>query len=170
MMRLAQITISLLVLSISTASAIECSKAPDRAPGPFWRYRIIDGAQCWYRSEAVLPKADLSWPRSSVEPEKIDEQHAMLAPVLVRTIAIRPPEPQITQEQQIAQAQQISQGGRVISSAVIVVGFGIVIGGMFWPVRRRREGALSQLDLLSFLNFGQAPTCKLNQWTVASSV
>src|SRR5882724_6220244 len=96
MMRLATITISLLALSMSAASAIDCSKAPDRTPGPFWRYRIIDGAQCWYPGETVLPKTDLSWARPAVEPETIDEPPAMqLTPVLVRTIAYRPAEHQI---------------------------------------------------------------------------
>src|SRR3982074_2017576 len=99
MMRLAYITISLLALSISTASAIECSKAPDRTPGPFWRYRIIDGAQCWYRGETVLPKADLNWSRPAVEPATSGDPPAMqLAPVLVRTIAYRPAEHPIAQD------------------------------------------------------------------------
>src|SRR5262245_66572160 len=96
MMRLAQITICILALSISTASAIDCSKAPDRTPGPFWRYRIIDGERCWYRSETVLPKAELSWPQPAVEPGRIDEPPAMqLTPVLVRTLAFRPDEQKI---------------------------------------------------------------------------
>src|SRR5689334_4754021 len=109
MLRLAQITIGLLALSISAASAIECSKAPDRTPGPFWRYRIIDGAQCWYRSETVLAKADLAWSQPAAEQAVIDAPP--LAPVLVRTIAIRPAESQIAREQPIA------QGGHIISSA-----------------------------------------------------
>jgi hypothetical protein len=166
MMRLVQITISILALSISTASAIECSKAPDRTPGPFWRYRIIDGTQCWYRGETVLAKADLNWPQSAaVNPVRIDEPPVQqVAPVFVRTITYRPP------EQQIASGGRVIANGRVIASAVIVIGFGIVIAGMFWPMRRRREGAPNQLDFLSFLDTRQAYACKLNQWLVASSV
>src|SRR6266568_454223 len=139
MMRLVQITISFLALSISTASAIECSKAPDRTPGPFWRYRIIDGVQCWYRGETVLAKADLNWPQpAAVNPVRIDEPPVQqVAPVIVRTIAYRPPE------------QQIVRDGRAIASVVVVIGFSIVIAGMFWPMRRRRESALSQINLLS---------------------
>jgi hypothetical protein len=140
MMRLANITISLLALSISTASAIDCLKAPDRTPGPSWRYRIIDGAQCWYRGETVLPKADLSWPKPAVEPGAIDESPAMLlTPVLVRTIAYRQAEHQIT------------QGRHVIASVVVVIGFCIVIAGMFWSMRRRRKGALGQIDISSII-------------------
>jgi len=60
-----------------------------------------------------------------------------VAPVIVRTIAYRPPE------------QQIVRDGRAIASVVVVIGFSIVIAGMFWPMRRRRESALSQIDLLS---------------------
>jgi hypothetical protein len=172
MMRLAQITISFLALSISTASAIECSKAPDRTPGAFWRYRVIDGAQCWYRGETVLPKADRSWPQPAAEPERIGEPPVRpLAPVVVRTVAFRPPEPQTTaSESQTASGGRVIANGRVIASAVVVIGFSIVIAGMFWPMRRRREGARSQLDFLSFLDPGQAHACKLNQWIVASSV
>jgi hypothetical protein len=171
MMRLAYITISLLALSISTASAIECSKAPDRTPGPFWRYRIIDGVQCWYRGETVLAKADLNWPQSAAEPQRIAEPPVTpLAPVVVRTVAFRPPEPQTESEPQTASGGRVIANGRVIASAIVVIGFSIVIAGMFWPMRRRREGARSQLDLLSFLDPGQAHACKLNQWIVASSV
>ncbi len=140
MMRLAIITISLLALSISTASAIECLKAPDRTPGSSWRYRIIDGAQCWYRGETVLAKADLNWPRPAVERGPIDEPPAtQLTPVLVRTIAYRQPE------------HQIAQGRHVIASVVVIIGFSIVIAGMFWSMRRRRKGALGQIDISSIL-------------------
>jgi hypothetical protein len=140
MMRLANITISLLALSISAASAIDCSKAPDRTPGPFWRYRIIDGAQCWYRGETVLPKADLNWPQRAVDPGMIDEPPAMqLTPVLVRTVAYRPAE------------HQIAQNRHAIASVVVGIGFSIVIAGMFWPMRRRREGAWGQIDISSIL-------------------
>ena len=140
MMKLANITIGLLALSISTASAIECSKAPDRTPGPFWRYRIIDGAQCWYRGETVLPKADLNWPQRAVEPQTIDEPPAIqLAPVLVRTVAYRPAE------------HQIAQDRHGIAGVAVVIGFSFVIAGMFWPMRRRREGAWGQIDISSIL-------------------
>ncbi len=125
--------ILILLSAASSAHAIECAHAPDRTPGPFWRYRVIDNAQCWYRSESVLPKTELAWGKPEEEsprPELAMTFNAPLKPVSVQTIAYRvepPPE---------------DRGGlSLIALAVIAVGFGAGMAGMLWPIRSRRGAA-----------------------------
>jgi hypothetical protein len=121
-----------LFLGLSSAHALDCTKSPDRTPGPFWRYRLIDHQQCWYRSEFALPKSELNWaqarPQSAAE-EIIDAAAQALAPILVPTISYRRTE---------RQQEPVPDNSLLVMMAGI--GFAAAIGGLLWPVRRRVHG------------------------------
>lgn len=116
------------LVGASSASALDCTRAPDRTPGPFWRYRLIDNQQCWYRSESVLPKSDLRWapdPRPELTMEFGD---APLKPTFVQTVPFKPVE-----------SPKESLGLMTFVHIGILAGFGLAIGGLLWPLRRGRK-------------------------------
>ncbi len=130
----------LILLSILTsAHAIDCTRAPDRTPGPFWRYRVIDNQQCWYRSETVLPKSELQWATAvvetseRVEPAKVEktQDRLPLKPVPVQTIAYRVEAP----------PRQDYDKRWLIALGIISSGFGVAMAGMLWPLRARKGAA-----------------------------
>ena len=118
------------VLLSSSALAVDCATMPDRTPGLFWRYRIIDEKPCWYRGDAALPKSDLIW--TPAEPAKVQEQFAgpaPLAPIQVKTISYR-----------MADIEPANVGRdhavNAIADMIVLLGFCAVIGCMFWPICR----------------------------------
>ena len=53
---------ALLLLSATSAAAIECRSAMPDHPSEHWTWRLIDGRKCWYAGEETVDKAHLSWP------------------------------------------------------------------------------------------------------------
>ena len=129
----AQIAAGLILAGVTvSAHALDCTKSPDRTPGSFWRYRLIDDQRCWYRSESALPKSELRW-ATSAEPatakeEILDAAAQALAPILVPTISYR----------QVARSPEPDSDNSLLVM-IAAGGFALVIAGLLWPVRRRRR-------------------------------
>lgn len=116
-----------LFIGLSAAGAVECAAKPDiRTPGMFWRYRVIDERQCWYRGDSALPKSALTWAPSEPEtPAGAVYVSAPLSPVLVPTISYKPP------------VRPKESHPDAMLYIVVGVGFGLAFAGMVWPLRRR---------------------------------
>jgi hypothetical protein len=65
--------IILCLLSTRAAQAITvCQDKP--GAGEYWRWRQIDGRQCWFAGRRNLEKSELSWPAMDYESTKQEEQ------------------------------------------------------------------------------------------------
>lgn len=63
---------SAFMLSAATAQAVECRPAAPAHPIKHWSYRIIDGRQCWYEGNNMMPKSLLHWEAAdSVQPDAV---------------------------------------------------------------------------------------------------
>ncbi len=128
------------ILVASPAAAIECVRSPDRTPGPFWRYRVIDNERCWYRSDSVLAKSELQW---GLPIEPAQPVVSPIVPRLVPTISYhldgKQPDPVF--------ALPPSEPSRhTIARILLGMGMGLAIAGMFWPIRNRRNSSKHTMD------------------------
>lgn len=88
------VLIAALALSTTSADAmIDCRSKPDRAEGRGWRYRVIEGRNCWYRGDA-RPRTGLQWaePESSA-PKARKRPHSVPTPAPSPELAPAPPPP-----------------------------------------------------------------------------
>ncbi len=131
--RMKMIVIAAILIFTTPAHALDCAPSPDRSnPGSSWRYRVINSKQCWYRNESALPKSELTW-NSGRRPEldmqfgaKPKDQPSPITPKLVQTISYRVE----------SQEQPLNRG--LIAIALGGLGCVFAIGGLLWPLWRRR--------------------------------
>src|SRR5262245_49686520 len=57
--------IACLLLSASTAKAIECRTSPPPGDSNHWAWRQIDNKKCWYAGEPGMDKSKLHWAPSA---------------------------------------------------------------------------------------------------------
>lgn len=78
--------VGIVVLSASSAQAIECRAEPQAHRGGHWSYRIIDGRKCWYQGKKMISKSLLRWRAANVAPNKATDAEPVAAvPSLPRT-------------------------------------------------------------------------------------
>jgi hypothetical protein len=66
-------SVSLLLMGMSTAQAIECRVAAPSDAKAHWTYRRIDGRKCWYEGRQQISRSLLHWPaQASVQPKSDD--------------------------------------------------------------------------------------------------
>lgn len=113
-----------LFMMCTTANAVDCSPAPDRAQTQ-WRYRIVDGKQCWYRNLLALPKANLQWAQASapLDAAELFVFDEMLRPVYVPTVSYRKP-------------METPPAVRTSALVAVLAAFMCAICGMLWIATR----------------------------------
>lgn len=124
----------ILIALSSPAIALDCASAPDRVPGLTWRYRVVDGARCWYRGSEALSRAALQWPAQAVNPDPPPAE-TVAAPLAkaVPTISYKLEDmsnPVFERQQTLRRTFAIVVGG---------VGITLILVAAFWPRLRRHS-------------------------------
>jgi len=72
-----------LLVTMTTAQAIECAAELPADRNGSWYYRTIDGRKCWYQGKGLIPKSELFW----AGPSLADAQASMtVAPAVVLAV------------------------------------------------------------------------------------
>lgn len=115
-----------LFMMCTAANAVDCSTAPDRTQTQ-WRYRIVDGKECWYRHLLALPKSSLQWAPYSeavvAAPNQLFVFDEMLHPVYVPTVSYRKP-------------METPPEVRTSALVAVLAAFMCAICGMLWIATR----------------------------------
>ncbi len=156
------IIVGVMATWIVPARAMDCSPSPDRIPGLTWRYRVVDGQRCWYRSRAVLAKSELTW-RITNNPSAGAEPETLLQPDAVETVGrtagsipatgatteltmpfdgpLKPKVVKTITYEPMVEQPRLPVGYWVARIAVLAGGLSVLLclGGLLWPLRRRAE-------------------------------
>lgn len=123
----------LVLLIVAATASVSCASSPDRTPGMFWRYRVVDGMRCWYRGDSILPKSELTWaPAVEHTVEFGDKAKANpLVPNRVQTISYR------LEGEQKDPAFEPWKTKDTIAIIFGTVGLGLIVFyALLWPIFR----------------------------------
>jgi hypothetical protein len=65
------LVIMLTALGTAAYSAVECRAEPPADRTGYWSWRNIDGKRCWYPGRAGMDKANLKWPQSAPDSDRV---------------------------------------------------------------------------------------------------
>lgn len=68
---------AILMVSASSAEAIDCAAELPTVRKGHWTYRIVDGRKCWYAGRASIPKSSLRWVKRERDPSPVNAKAEM---------------------------------------------------------------------------------------------